>query len=390
MTLDDTLVASISGLDAQTRELFESEIAKQPKTPPSLTDLFFRMFVDNSPSATYFISANSVIYMNPSFTQLTGYSTSDFENPEKLMKLIHEEDLPKAIESIKDLFAKGTSSGDYRFRRKDGEIIHVASYGQIITFEGVSVFCTSIIDRSKVHETEMLLEESKRMEAMGNFAAGLAHDINSLITTLRGNIQMAQRAIEKGNYQNVSEILERAILAESKVTGTIAELLEGIHPRMYSGVVTSSFEALNGFHVAPPSEGHYLATDFSSREKFMADPRAIYRAITNLVVNSFEAMPSGGTVNVNSQDVNFKGNKNVPEGKYVTISVSDNGSGIHDANLKRIFEPLFTTKGGNGHGFGLSQVWGIVHDLGGYIDVRSKVGEGTKIDLYFPLIAKKE
>jgi len=119
-------------------------------------------------------------------------------------------------------------------------------------------------------------------------------------------------------------------------------------------------------------------------------PLHLSKALMNLVTNAAEAMPAGGKIVVSScnsyLDTSWQGYEVIPEGEYVCLSVEDNGVGISSEDLHRIFEPFYTKKkmGRSGSGLGMTVIWATVKDQGGYIDLHSKEGEGTRIDIYLP------
>lgn len=227
------------------------------------------------------------------------------------------------------------------------------------------------------------------MEVIGQMTGGVAHDFNNLLTAVLGNLELALR---KGRDDNIKRYLEGATQAAKRGAKLTSQLLAfsrrqrlQIEPIDVNSIVTAMgdllFRTIGGTVRIETilEKGLWRAT---------ADPSQIESVILNLAVNARDAMPNGGrltiaTANV-SQDDNGKP-RELAEGDYVMLSVSDTGTGMTDEVLSKAFEPFYTTKPvGSGTGLGLSQVYGIVNQTGGTVSISSKVGLGTDVHVYLP------
>jgi signal transduction histidine kinase/CheY-like chemotaxis protein len=248
---------------------------------------------------------------------------------------------------------------------------------------------------------EMQLRKSQKMEAIGTLAGGVAHDLNNILSglvsypelllldlpkdsPLRGPIQTIKKSGEKAG----AVVQDLLTLARRGVSVT-----EVINLNRLIGQYLDSPEhkKILEYHPKVKVESH-LETNLMN---IIGSPFHLSKTIMNLVSNAAEAMPGGGNIIVTTSNQYVDQSKKVfdtiDEGDYVTLSVKDNGVGISAEDIERIFEPFYTKKamGRSGTGLGMAVVWGTVKDHNGYIDVKSKVDEGSTFTLYFPLTRKE-
>ena len=236
-------------------------------------------------------------------------------------------------------------------------------------------------DAFELQRTEQL-QQAQRLEAVGRLAGGIAHDFNNLLTGILSYSDLILQELRPGDplRSDVEQIRD----AGQRAAGLTRQLLafsrrQLLHPRVVSlNAMVSELEPmlqrLLGSEVALESEldaelGHILV-----------DPGQVEQVLVNLILNARDAMPTaGGHVRIATANAELEGEA------YVSLSVSDTGTGIDESVQARIFEPFFTTKqGGGGRGLGLSTVYGIVEQGGGRITVQSAPGQGASFILYFP------
>ncbi len=247
-----------------------------------------------------------------------------------------------------------------------------------------------ITERKNLQEQ---LNQSQKMEAIGRLAAGVAHDFNNLLTLIRGSGQLMQfsMAEDDPNIIELSEIMNAVDRATALTTQLLAlSRRQVLTPQVVdlNKVVTDLQKMLRRLI----GEDIELATDLAAEPcTIKVDVVQTEQVILNLVINSRDAMPKGGRLTVRSRFIPNGGSiatdegVNIKSGPQVMLQVSDTGCGISEKNLKHIFEPFFTTKArGKGTGLGLSTVYGIVHQSGGAISVKSQVGQGTTISICYP------
>jgi signal transduction histidine kinase len=219
-------------------------------------------------------------------------------------------------------------------------------------------------------------------ESVRNFAAGIAHEFNNLLFIMAANAEMAVRTIRSGRaaLEEVDQIMEGikrgvAFTRKLQIFGRFDEgepLVVCVKDVLTS--ITQELRSMMGENV------ELVVEPASDPWPVLIDRKQLERAITNLSANARDAMPDGGTLTIESANVEIE-----PPARYVMIRTSDTGVGMEQEILERIFEPLFTTRETGQHaGLGLCMVENIVAHAGGYISVTSKPGCGTSFDIYLP------
>jgi hypothetical protein len=290
-------------------------------------------------------------------------------------------------------------------QRKDGTIFPVEiglSPHQTDGTANVIVMVHDITERKKVQEamrtSEEKLRQAQKLEALARLAGGTAHEFNNLLTMVMGYAVLMLSAldskdqlinyVEKIRYATTRAAnLTRQLLAFSRqqtlaprvldLNGVLAEIWEVVQSVLGAAITTTFVPA------AEPACVH-------------ADPSQIHQVIINLVTNARDAMPRGGTLQVEvstaeMQDEQVRQHPGLVTGKYVVLSVSDTGSGMTADVQARLFEPFFSTKEfGKGSGLGLAAVYGIVQQEGGSVAVESSPGAGTTFRIFLPRVAEAE
>jgi two-component system, cell cycle sensor histidine kinase and response regulator CckA len=250
-------------------------------------------------------------------------------------------------------------------------------------------------DRTRQHETEEQLRLSQKMEAVGRLAGGVAHDFNNLLCVIGTYTDLALDAVPESDplHQDLTEIR----LASSRAEALTRQLLAFGRKQLMQPVIfdlnglVSGLEKMLGRLIGEDVELTVVRGEGLGRTK--ADPGQIEQVLMNLVVNARDALPKGGSIVIQTENVNLHGDEAsaVPAGAYVCLSVSDTGIGMDERTQRRIFEPFFTTKGaGKGTGLGLAMVYGIVKQSGGCIEVESELDVGSTFRIYLPRIAGAE
>jgi PAS domain S-box-containing protein len=239
---------------------------------------------------------------------------------------------------------------------------------------------------------ELKLRQSQKMEAVGQLTGGIAHDFNNLLAGIIGNLELMQRRIDTGRHDNLARYnaiamtsatraaaLTQRLLAFSRQQSLDPELLE---PRK----VVADLEDMIRRSVGPSIA---VECSFKANDCIKCDLNQLENALLNLAINARDAMPNGGKLEILVDrcviDQAASSEKMIP-GSYVSISVTDSGTGINPEILPRIFDPFFTTKKiGEGTGLGLSMIYGFTQQSGGQVRVHSSPGAGTTVTLYFPV-----
>jgi PAS domain S-box-containing protein len=259
------------------------------------------------------------------------------------------------------------------------------------TTGGIIIFTEDVTER-RLLESQLL--QAQKMEAVGQLAAGVAHDFSNLLTVILTYAQLIQDA--PGNAQQVTDHAGKILAASRKATQVTNRLLEFSRKRPQQLEILDLNAVVTEFcRMLPPfsSEGIELITAPKAANPFVyADQGQIEQVIMNLVVNARDAMPCGGRLTLATSnrrlgsDFSAQQGESVAADDYVMLTISDTGCGMDDATQARIFEPFFTTKGvGKGTGLGLAVVYAIVKQSSGLIWMRSVTGRGTTFELYFPV-----
>ncbi len=291
---------------------------------------------------------------------------------------------------------KGGWNGELKVKRNDGkEIMIFLATSPVKDEEGQPVVIVGVMsDITLRKQLEEQLRHSQKMEAIGQLAGGIAHDFNNLLTVIEGYIDLLQNKIkhQDSTFNYLAQIkkatdravsLTRQLLAFSRrqiLQPKILDINQSIKD------LTVMLQRLIGEHIELVT---MLDADIW---QIKADPNQIEQVIMNLVVNARDAMPDGGTLIIETRQVQLDSSykrlhPDVEPGAYVQLSITDTGVGMSDEVRRRIFEPFFTTKEkGKGTGLGLATVYGIVKQSNGHIFVYSEVDRGTTFKIYFPAV----
>ena len=244
---------------------------------------------------------------------------------------------------------------------------------------------------------EERLRQAHKMEAVGRLAGGVAHDFNNLLTIIRGHsdLLLDRGSLEDSQRHSLDQIQKASGRAVTMTRQLLAfSRMQLLEPRVLdlNTIVTDLGKML------PRLIGEDIEYVFVPEPRLApvkADPGQIEQVLMNLVVNSRDAMPNGGTITVRTRNVvigTAEAQQRAPmlPGEYVLLSVSDTGTGMSAETKAHIFEPFFTTKEvGKGTGLGLATVYGVVKQSGGFVWVESAIGEGATFEIYLPKVLER-
>jgi two-component system cell cycle sensor histidine kinase/response regulator CckA len=251
-----------------------------------------------------------------------------------------------------------------------------------------------IVDITDRKQLEGQLQQARRMEAVGRLAGGIAHDFNNLLTIIKGYTELGLARAKAS--PEVRADLERIEDASERAGGLVRQLLafsrrQVLQPKVLdlNGIVEGLDKLLRRLMDEDIEMKTVVGKDLG---RIKADPAQIEQVIMNLVVNARDAMTEGGRLTVETENVELdsayaRDHMTVRPGRYVMLAVSDTGMGMSPDTITHIFEPFYTTKeSGRGTGLGLSTVYGIVKQSGGYVWVYSEPGHGTTFKVYLPRV----
>jgi two-component system, cell cycle sensor histidine kinase and response regulator CckA len=263
---------------------------------------------------------------------------------------------------------------------------------------GVQGIARDITERKRMEKalraSEDQLRQSQKMEAIGQLAGGVAHDFNNLLTAINGYSALALRRL--GEDHPVQPYLEEIKKAGDRAANLTRQLLAFGRKQILQPLSINLNDVVRDMNKMLKrligEDVQLIANLRPDLNRIQADPGQVEQVLVNLVVNSRDAMPRGGTITIETANVKLDeayASKLVglSAGDYVMLAISDTGTGMDQETQKRIFEPFFTTKEkGKGTGLGLSTVYGIIRQSGGNIWVYTEPGEGTTFKVYMPQI----
>lgn len=343
------------------------------------------------------IQEQRTVYISPTWSEIWGRPLSEgYARPEAWMEAVHPEDRPRLIAGRQQL-ARGEPNIDtFRVVRPDGSVRWVRGRafpirnekGEVYRIAGVSE------DITELKQTELQLLQAQKMEAVGRLAGGVAHDFNNLLTVIMSYSDLLAEGFAEGSH-------ERADLAEIRKAGAQAasltnQLLAFSRQQMLEPIVLDLNDLLTDVRKMLQrviGEDVELALRLTPDiGNVRADPGRLQQVVMNLAVNSRDAMPTGGKLTIETAKVELTqeyadAHQTVVPGVYVMMAVTDSGIGMDAETQARVFEPFYTTKEkGRGTGLGLSTVYGIVKQSGGFIWLYSEPGQGTTFKIYLPRV----
>jgi PAS domain S-box-containing protein len=355
--------------------------------------------LENANDAIYTLDLEGKLtYVNHRAVGLTGYSREELVGRD-IASILHPDDLPERLEHLKRAGTGVPQITRLRFIRKEGDAVTLSMNETPIIKEGKIVGIFGIgRDITREVELEDQLRQAQKLEAVGQLAGGVAHDFNNLLTVILGHTELAlMKTLDDSSLRKDLSEVKMAAERAADLTGQLLTFSrkQMIQPKVIDLNVTIS--RMNRLLRRLVREDIDFRVERAPELwRIMADPNQVEQVIVNLVVNARDAMPEGGTIFLETDNVEI-GNERAKElggiraGRYVMLSVTDTGNGMSKEIQKRIFEPFFTTKPeGKGTGLGLSTVYGIVRQHKGGVWVHSRIGQGTTFKAYMPAVDGKD
>lgn len=349
---------------------------------------------ENAPDI--YLSVNrhhTIVGFNKTGADILGYSKQEILRKPFENLFVEDRRIP-VKELLGTMFSEGRGLKDIEEQmvRKDGEAIYVTLNSTLVFDDTGRTVNARIVARdiSERKKMETAILHAQKIDSLGSLAGGIAHDFNNILASILGSASIMRRKItEKGKLYKYVEIIVSASRRGSALTRqllTFARKTETeIKPVDVNAIIK---ETIHLFERSVTKEIRVVTNLTSQRTSVRGDDGQIQQALLNLFLNGRDAMPNGGTLTIATSITQADAHSvrqfaSVKPGAFIAVSVSDTGVGIATDVRDRVFEPFFTTKD-NGTGLGLSVLYGVVQNHGGFINLESEVGQGTTFTIYFP------
>jgi len=386
-SLQQSIIRDISDRKRAERELSESESR-------------FRRLVESAPYGIVVVEGERILYANLEAVRMFGAAGPDDLVGHSLLERAHLDERETVRRRLLEVAAgTGLAVAERRYLQLNGEEFCVSVSAAAIEYNqrpAGLLFYRDITAAKRAEEERGRLEEqlrqAQKMESVGRLAGGVAHDFNNYLTVINGYCEMLLGESDAG--PEIRESLEEILAAGTRAASITQQLLafsrkQIATPRVLrlNQVVEDSGQLLGRLI----GENVEIVTRLDEQSgNVMADPSQLGQVLMNLVINARDAMPDGGRIVIETGQGEIgqaaAALSAIRPGRYALLSVADSGAGMSPQIQEKIFEPFFTTKGvGTGTGLGLSTAYGIVRQSGGWIEVLSSPGAGSRFEIWLPL-----
>lgn len=380
--LDENLRANAERLRVE-QELRRAE-QRQAAIIKSLPIVLYIEPLERSPRWPAFISGD--------LAAVTGFELAHIaENPTIWEQRLHPEDRPRVLAALDKRRRQGAWAIEYRWQCADGQYKHFLDQGVVLREAAGSEpqFAGTLLDVTDRKALEHELLQARKMDAIGKLTGGIAHDFNNLLAAVLGGIGLIERRLPlEEEHRKILDMTRRAAEQGSELVGRLLAFAR--RQQLQPGRVDISTLSATVTDLLAHMLGGLVKLEWRADDSIwcaFADSTQLELALMNLIINARDAMPSGGTITVTASNAQAAADNplDLPAGDYVVLAVRDSGSGIPAEIIEQVTEPFFTTKDvGEGTGLGLSMVYGFARQSGGAIDIVSRVGEGTVVEIWLP------
>ena len=334
--------------------------------------------------------------VNPAWTQVLGWLEEELVGS-TLFHLVHPDDLARTMKGTQELSTRmGHARLDNRYRHRDGSYRWISwstrSAADRINAVGRDI-TAEMAKAEALAKVQEQLRQSQKMEAVGQLTGGLAHDFNNLMAVVMGNLELLQRMVARGRVEHLDRFVHAAQGAVRRAATLTQRLLAFSRRQIldakpthvtrlladWEALLRSTVGASVDIEMVPATQPCHAAIDGAQLEN----------ALLNLCINARDAMPEGGRLTIRTANVQLEESAalewGLAPGSYVSLCVTDTGTGMSEQTMARAFEPFYTTKPvGQGTGLGLSMVYGFARQSGGAVRIFSQLGQGTSVCIYLP------
>ncbi|HEX8446931.1 MAG TPA: response regulator [Sphingomonas sp.] len=333
--------------------------------------------------------------INPATTAILGWSEQEMIG-KAVFDFVHPDDVAPSLEALQHAREDSLPTFENRYRTKSDALRTISwvaapeqtliyAYGRDVTAEREQ--------QAELRAAQAALRQAQKMEAVGQLTGGLAHDFNNLLTGLMGNLELLQMRAEQGRLADADRFIIAAQGAGRRAAALTQRLLafsrqQTLDPKPVDvNRLIAGMEDLIHRTVGPAITMEVVGA--AGLWTALIDPSQLENALLNLCINARDAMPDGGRLTIETAnrwvDDRSGVEHDLPPGQYLSVCVTDTGTGMSEETQARAFDPFFTTKPlGEGTGLGLSMIYGFARQSGGQVRIYSEVGQGTTMCIYLP------
>ena len=333
--------------------------------------------------------------VNPTWTVLLGYAADELVG-HHVNEFVLPSDHDETIEAYESAAHGGTPRIENRYRHKDGStrwISWVAAPANEMTYATGRDVTAEKEREAELAKAQDALRQSQKMEAVGQLTGGLAHDFNNLLTGVTGSLELIQTRIAQGRINDVDRYVNAAQGAAKRAAALTHRLLAFSRRQTLDPKPTDVNRLIKGMEdLIQRTVGPEITLESVGAGGLwptLVDPGQLENALLNLCINARDALPDGGKITIETanrwMDERTASERELKPGQYVSMCVSDTGTGMTPEVISKAFEPFFTTKPiGLGTGLGLSMIYGFAKQSNGQVRIYSEIGQGTMVCIYLP------
>lgn len=336
--------------------------------------------------------------VSPAWSDVLGWSEAELLS-RPYASFMHPEDMPRTLAALAEMGDTGRPTRfENRIATKGGAWKWI-EWTVAPELEGLNFIAVGRdLSDAKAREAELsatqqALQQSQKMEAVGQLTGGLAHDFNNILAGVSGSLEMMASRLAQGRMADLDRYITAAAAATNRAAALTQRLLAFSRRQTLDPKVADVNDLVNGMReLINRSVGPEIAVEFAAGVGLwpvLVDAAQLESALLNLCINARDAMPNGGKLRIETGNFSLAGSaaaeRNVQPGEYVALCVTDTGTGMTPDVIAHAFDPFYTTKPtGKGTGLGLSMVYGFAGQSGGSVRLQSEVDKGTSVSIYLP------